>query len=176
MNNPRLVYRVILKFLGLIAFIVLLWVLTRSLFINSSENYSQKEAQKSKVSVMISLDIAGMIEGEIRKAQWQGKEVAILYRKAPITDHKKYTDKLTHLSLNIVSRSLTPEYFVYINKGNSGNCPLFYTNDTLKDICSSTVFNSAGREKNNLQQGFKLIVPPHYFKEHNLIIGEWPIN
>ena len=173
MKNPRLIYRVALKILGLSAFALLLWVMTRSLFVGSNAVTPQQASKENKAS-LVSLAISGMQKGEVRKLNWQGKEVAVLYRKVPISFHTKYIAKLPHPSLNSGSRSIKPEYFVYINKGDSGNCPLFYSNDTFKDICSSTLFNSAGREKANLQQGYKIQIPPHHFKNDHLIIGEWP--
>ena len=170
MKNPRLVYRVILKVLFLSAFLFLLWVMTRSLFVGSNDSHTKNTQQKTQT---VTVDITAMQKGEIRKANWQGKDVAVLYRKSPISSQTKNMGKPPHPSLNSVSRSIRSEYFVYLNKGDSGNCPLFYSNDTFKDICSSTLFDSAGREKANLQQGNRIKIPPHYFKNKQLIIGQW---
>ena len=171
MKNPRLVYRVALKVLFLSAFVLLLWVMVRSLFVGS--NVPQVENRQKKAQ-LVTLDISRMQKGEVRKTQWQGKEVAVLYRKKTLSPDTKITTKLAqHSSLKSGSRSIKPEYFVYINKGDSGNCPLFYVDDTFKDVCSSTLFNSTGRKITNLNQGFKLNIPPHYFEAETLIIGVW---
>ena len=171
MNNPRLFYSVILKVLALIAVVALLWVFMSSLFVKETNSTATSIHKKTPT---VSLNLAGMLKGEIRKIRWQGKEVAVLNRKTPIFFHAKYRTKLPHPSLNSGSRSIKPEYFVYFNKGDSGNCPLFHVDDTFKDVCSSTVFNSAGREKNKQQQGYNIKIPPHKFEAENLIIGQWP--
>ena len=167
MKNPRLIYRVALKVLFLSAFALLLWVMTRSLFVGS--NLAQPENAEKKTQ-LVTLDISAMQKGEIRKARWQGKEVAVLNRKKPM---KQGSTPQTQALNKTASRSLKPNYFVYINTGDSGNCPLFYVNDTFKDICSSSLFNRAGRAINNPEQGFKIKIPPHYFEGKNLIIGDW---
>jgi Rieske Fe-S protein len=170
MKNPRLIYRVALKILALSAFVLLLWVMTRSLFVGSNLAESKNTQQKAQ---RVILEISGMQKGEIRKARWQGKEVAVLYRKSPIPQQAQPNTKQPQLLNKTASRALKPDYFVYINTGDSGNCPLFYANDTFKDICSSTLFDSAGRKTNSQQQGIALKIPPHYFENNTLIIGEW---
>ena len=170
MKNPRLIYRVALKILVLSAFILLLWVMTRSLFVGSNPAESINPQQKTQ---RVTLDISGMNKGEIRKAHWQRKEVAVLYRKAPITQQTQLSNTQAQSLNKAASRSLKPEYFVYINTGDSGNCPLFYANDTFKDICSSTLFDSAGRKTNSQQQSVTIKIPPHHFDKNTLIIGEW---
>ena len=166
MKNPRLIYRVILKILGLSAFLLLLWVMTRSLFVGS--NLSKPERSKQQVQ-LITIDISAMRKGEIKKARWQGKEIAVLYRKTPIAQQAQFQ------AINkSASRSFKSNYFVYINKGDSGNCPLFYSNDTFKDICSSTLFDSAGRKINGQKNHAPIKIPPHYFLGESLVIGKWP--
>ena len=170
MRNPRLVYRVILKILFLSAFLLLLWVMMRSLFVGSNDPHTKNTQQETQT---VTLDISKMQKGEIKKANWQGVEVAVLYRKTPISLQTDNRARQAHPSLNPTTRSIKPDYFVYINKGNSGNCPLFYANDTFKDICSSTLFDNAGREKTRQQKGHKIQIPPHYFNNNQLIIGQW---
>ena len=170
-HSHRLMYRVILKTLTSLAVLILLVVLVNSLFISKSEPENASVTTNDLIPVM--LDITAMIKGEIRKAKWQGKEVAVLYRKKSLVKSDSVKGKVAHPSLNKISRSITLAYFVYINKGDSGNCPLFYVDDTFKDVCSSTLFNSTGRKITNLKQGFKLNIPPHYFEAETLIIGVW---
>ncbi len=170
MKNPRLIYRVILKILALSAVVILLWVMTRSLFVGSNQAESSNPQQKTQLVI---LDVSGMQKGEIRKANWQGKQVAVLLRKTPITVKAKTDNKYPKLLSKTLSRSLKPGYFVYINMGDSGNCPLFYSDDIFKDICSSTLFDSAGRALNNPDQGYQLKIPPHQFNDNTLTIGRW---
>jgi len=170
MENPRLIYRVILKILALGAFLLLLWVMTRSLFVGSSQ--SEPENSKQQVQ-LITVDISTMRKGEIKKARWQGVEVAVLYRKAFIAQQVQSATQPMQAINKSASRSFKANYFVYINKGNSGNCPLFYSDDTFKDICSGTLFDSAGRKINDQKNPINLKIPPHYFVEEKLVIGKW---
>ena len=75
MQNRRLYYRVILKTLFAIGFLVLLFVFFNSLLV-TSETESLK-----KINIVV-LDISDMQKGEIRKTRWGNKEVAVLHRKA----------------------------------------------------------------------------------------------
>jgi len=170
MNNPRLIYRVILKTLAAFAIIALSVVLLRSLFVSTEEEVKNKPITRNIDAVK--LDLSGLKEGEIKKIRWDGKEIAILYRQESSKEVSEGNEKL-HQSLNTETRSQQPEYFVYTNYGDSQNCPLFYSNNRFKDICTSTFFDTAGRQINNPQQGFLLEIPPHNFNDKILIIGSW---
>lgn len=168
MTDRRFYYWAFLKVFTVVGIVVLALVLMNSLFISNKYQTSDSEALKS-----VELDISGMKKGEIRKSRWDGKEVAVLYRKNPVFHHTKMIAKLSHGSLNSGSRSIKADYFVYINNGDSGNCPLFYSEDTFKDICTGMLFNSSGREKMNLQQGYNIEIPPHYFIDESFVFGTW---
>lgn len=170
MNNPRLIYRVILKTLTVLAIIALSFVLLSSLFVSTEEEVKSKPVTRNIGTVKLVL--ASLRKGNIKKTRWDGKEIAILYR--PKNTNKKTTGKeQLHPSLNPATRSQKPEYFVYINYGDSQNCPLFYSNNRLKDTCTSTFFDTAGRQINNPQQGFLLEIPPHHINDKTLIVGSW---
>lgn len=172
MQNPRLVYWVILKVFTALGFAVLLWVFINSLFSNNHTN--KQESLKSEQSLpLVKMDISIMQKGQIKKTRWGAKEVAVFYRNRPVSYHTKYIAKLPNDSLNSGSRSQNPDYFVYVNHGDSGNCPLFYSADTFKDTCTGKIFNSSGREKDNQQQGYKLEIPPHYFDGESVLFGQW---
>ena len=69
----------------------------------------------------VQLDISDMQPGQIKKTRWKGKEVAVLYRLSldkisPL--HTNFKDD-SHKSLDAWFRSHKPEYFVYINTGDS---------------------------------------------------------
>lgn len=140
MNN-RLVYRVILKVLALLALLLLTGV-----FINSLFTASKKKEGEQSVSSIVEFDVSNMKQGDIRKIRWNGKEVAALLRE-------------------------NQQFFVYINTGNSGNCPLFKESKSFKDVCTGTQFDFNGREIGNIEQGYRLINPPHYFLKDKLFIG-----
>ncbi len=144
--DKRLIYRVVLKLLLLLSLGVLTIVFINSLFTQSNNEGNQK----SPFSI-VELDVNGMIIGEIRKTQWQGKEVNVL-----------------QLENN--------EFFTYINVGDSGNCPLFKEAQGFKDICTGTRFDFFGRQKDNEAQGFKLITPPNHLENGILYIGRQASN
>ncbi len=141
--DKRLIYRVVLKLLFLLSFLVLTLVFINSLFTRSNSNNSQKMSR-----VIVELDISGMTNGEIRKVQWKGKEVNALHR-----ENKKL--------------------FIYINAGDSGNCPLFKGKNGFKDICTGTHFNFSGRQKGSEEHGFRLLTPPNYRDKSTLFVGDW---
>ena len=147
---------------------VLLLVFLNSLFIGGESELEAKSA-------IVVLDISNMQKGEIRKTRLGSKEVAVLFRKkavlnkSPLTEASKFPPKV----LNSVSRSQKAEYFVYFNHGDSGNCPLFYSGDNFKDVCSSKLFDMSGREVNNIKHGYKIEIPPHHFNNNKIYFGQW---
>jgi len=166
--DKRLIYRVVLKILFSVALLVLLIVLVKSLFTASNET------KKRENIALVSFDLKGMLEGDVRKTRWDGKEIAVLKRKGGRNlYHTKYLAKIPHESLNSGLRSLTKEYFVYFNYGDSGNCPLFKEPDGFKDTCTGTRFDTSGREKDKGMQGSRLEIPPHYFQDDKLFLGAW---
>ncbi|MCF6188858.1 MAG: hypothetical protein L3J51_00095 [Cocleimonas sp.] len=168
--DKRLIYSVVLKVLFLLAFLVLLIVLVKSLFTASDETNKHRE----KDVTLVSLDLKGLIKGDVRKARWKGKDIGVLNRKGNrILYHTKYLAKIPHESVNSGLRSLRKEYFVYYNHGDSGNCPLFKEADGFKDTCSGTRFDTSGREIGKGLQGARLEIPPHYFQGDKLFIGVW---
>lgn len=172
MQNPRLVYWLIVKIFTAIVIVALLWVFIGSL---STSNHSNKLKPSKSIQPLplVKMDISKLQKGQIKKTRWGAKEVAVFYRNHPVTYHTKYIAKLPHESLSSGSRSQKPDYFVYVNHGDSGNCPLFYSAGTFKDTCTGKIFNSSGREINNKQQGYKLEIPPHYFEAEHIYFGQW---
>ncbi len=169
MQDRRLFLRVILKALALTGVLFLLYILSGSLF--TAKKMSSNTVGKLP---LVYLDISTLQKGRLKKIHWNGKEVAILYRRNPVIDKPKQLvspDDSIHESLQPWMRSQKPEYFVYINAGDSGNCPLFYSQGTFKDICSANQFDENGRGKE--QQHLSLKIPPHYFKENGIVFGAW---
>ncbi len=140
--DKRLIYRVVLKLLFLLLLVVLTLVFFRSLFTKSHDEIPLQ----TSLSV-VELDVNGMVKGDIRKIQWNGKQVSVL-------------------------RLENNKYFTYINVGDSGNCPLFKEANGFKDICTGTRFDFLGRQKGNEEQGFKLKSPPSYYQDNKLYVGE----
>ena len=167
MKNPRLVFSVIIKILTVLGLVILLWVFTNSLFVHQDK---EQVVERDLLEVALK----DMRDNDIKKIHWNGKEVAILQRKGrPILYHTKYPSKIPHQSLNSGLRSINNKYFVYINHGDSGNCPLFKEYDGFKDTCTGTRFDASGREKDKGLQGYRLEIPPHYFQNDKLFIGVW---
>jgi len=169
MNQRRLLYRVILKLLTTLALLVLLGVFINSLFV--ADNTLTKPRGSAP---LVSLDISGLRPGEVRKTRWNGKDVAILKRTLTSTDAAMSllpndANPLKYPGL----RSIQPDYFVFINQGDSANCPLYYAQNRFKDICSGTLFDTTGRRVKNPGSKNRIQIPPHYFENNQLIIGKW---
>jgi len=145
MKQRRLVLRVILKLMSLSALLVLLLV-----FVYSFTPFFKNSPKKIPLAT---IDISNMEINEIRKTRWQGKEVAVLYRGLHDTTEKNKS------------------YFVFMNIGDSGACPLKFSHDRLTDICTSTQFDLSGKEQGNKQALKQLSIPPHHFVGNKLIIG-----
>ncbi len=173
MQKQRLVYRVVLKLMTFVAALVLLVVFINSLFTGSGDD---KDISRDKIAT---IDLSGMVLGEIRKARWQGREVAVLKRKAVEPEKHKTTAAILsgNSIINPVTRSILPAYFVYFNTGDSGNCPLFFEAGRFKDICSGNYFDVAGRAINASNHA-AIKIPPHYFEQQGgepakVLIGRW---
>ncbi|MGK0270193.1 MAG: hypothetical protein ACI88H_000836 [Cocleimonas sp.] len=179
-NHPtqkrRLLLSVIIKLLTFLGLLLLLLVFFNSLFTDDESN-SKTAINKIQLS---KIEISEMVSGQIRKVRWNGKEAAILLRQFPEkldqTDtaemQKEFQEKL-HSSIKLNSRSKKAEYFVYINTGDSKNCPLYYAAGIFKDVCSSNKFDEAGRDIKNKLHGYKIEIPPHYFNNNIVVFGQW---
>jgi len=119
---------------------------------------SKKSLEVKKESPIVSIDISDMFKGQIRKIRWDKKEVAILLRQFPkkLTSISTLTSKNElHPVLNKATRSINREYFVYLNTGDSNNCPLYYSGGEFKDVCSSNKFDESGRMLTGSSLGFQ---------------------
>ncbi len=176
--DKRLLYRVIIKLLFLVVIAILGVVFINSLFTGVNTKNGSTQADNPTGPIIV-VDLARLEKGKALSVRWKGKEVSILRRKKSLPLHNaKYVAKIPHTSLNSGLRSLTPDYFVYMNHGDSNNCPLFVEADGLKDVCTSTKFDTTGRAKGNEQQGFHLKIPPHHFNlfsdnPSTVTIGTW---
>ena len=172
MQNRRLFFSVIIKLLVFLGLLLLTLVFLNSLFTNDSSNSKVAKVEKP----LTIIDISEMQSGQIRKARWKNREVAILFRQFPENlDQAVKVNELTdlHPSIKTHTRSKKPEYFVYFNVGDSKNCPLYYAGGIFKDVCSSNRFDEAGRYVNGNLQSYMLEIPAHYFEHDKLIIGKW---
>jgi hypothetical protein len=171
MQDRRLFFRVVLKTLVFSGVLILLLVFFNSLFTTQ-----QTEKSIAGDIEIIQLDIGELQPGKIKKVRWKDKEVAVLYRLNQALDPRLnvfFTEDLDK-SLDTGSRSQKPEYFVYLNKGDSGNCPLFYSQGVFKDICTGNKFDENGRAISTDQGSFVIKIPPHDFQGDVLVLGSWP--
>lgn len=164
MGNQRLVYRVILKVLAVLALVMLVWVFINSLF---TQNHEEKVESEKKELVKIKL--AEMKRGGIQKVRLGNQEISILYRKEPVALAKLKGN----LKKDMIFYPQDADFYVFYNYGDSGNCPLFYSKETFKDTCSGKLFDTLGQEINNQKHGFRLVTPPHYYQANNLFLGKW---
>lgn len=143
MSDKRKLYRVIMKILTLVGVGIILWVFLNSVFVTNHEK--QSEAQEHMEVSLKQLDF-----GEITHVNWNGKKVSIL---------------------NTANATERATFFVFYDVGDSGNCPLFFNGEILKDTCTGTVFNQQG-ESITKGRSHTLQSPPYYFKDQfTLVFG-----
>jgi len=181
MENRRLLFRVILKSLFFFGFVVLMAVFFNSLFTNQEDK--NVITDKGNKLALVSIDISNMRKGEIRKVRWGVKEAAVLYRQfskkiktsegaAENVSNKSAKNKL-NASLSAETRSIKPDYFVFINNGDSQNCPLYYAKGEFNDTCSKNIFDENGLPVFPSQVSYQLKIPPHYFEGESITVGSW---
>lgn len=172
MQNRRLLLGVIIKLMMFSGLALLIVVLFNSLFTKEAKT----PIDTNNKIPLVSLDIAEMQLGQVRKIRWDNKEVAVLLRQ--------FSEKLTqtsesfsaqglHFSIDTKTRSKKPDYFVYYNMGDSKNCPLHYAAGVFKDVCNSNRFDEAGRQLDSNSQSYILQIPPHYFEGDQIVFGQW---
>lgn len=181
MENRRLFFRVILKSLFFFGFLVLIAVFFNSLFTNQEEK--NVIAETDNKLALVTLDISDMRKGKVRRVRWGVKEVAVLYRQfskkintvgnANEKLSNKSSENKLHASLSIETRSIKPDYFVFINHGDSGNCPLYYAKGEFNDTCSKNYFDENGLPVFPSQVSYQLKIPPHYFEGNLIKVGAW---
>lgn len=181
MKNRRLLFRVILKSLIFFGFVILMAVFFNSLF--TTQEDKNVITEKGNKLALVSIDISDMRKGEIRKVRWGVKEAAVLYRQfskkvktsgeaAEKVSNKSSKDKL-NASLSSETRSIKPDYFVFINHGDSQNCPLYYAKGEFNDTCSKNIFDENGLPVFSSQVSYQLKIPPHYFEGNLIKVGAW---
>ncbi|WP_299880703.1 hypothetical protein [uncultured Cocleimonas sp.] len=177
MESRRLLFRVILKSLFFVGFLVLIAVFFNTLFTTQDEN-KQIDAKDNQIAT-VAIDISDMRKGEIRKVRWGVKEAAVLYRqfskKVDLNKNKgnKSSKNTLHDSLSTETRSIKPDYFVFINHGDSRNCPLYYAKGEFNDTCSKNIFDENGLPVFAARVSYQLKIPPHYFEGNSIKIGAW---
>lgn len=170
MQDRRLFYRVILKTMTFLGVLLLLLVFFNSLFTSQETGLNT-----TGDALQVQLDIAELQPRQIMKTRWKGKEVAVLNRRSleKILPLHTIFKEDTHASLDAWTRSQKLEYFVYINSGDSGNCPLFYSEGVFKDICTANKFDENGRGIRADQGRFSIQIPPHHFIGNLVVFGSW---
>jgi Rieske Fe-S protein len=176
-TDKRQVYRVTIKVMLLLGAIVLGLVLIRSIWKSAEPvadhiNLSTEVPQSYPVTVP---------SGKVQLIRWGKQEINILHLTPEMqsTLVQPSTQTLnTEPYLNATTRSRQPEYFVYVNKGSGVGCPIGFVNDfkrpTLRDTCTQSTYDLAGRPLNATLQVPNLTVPPHHFKQAGQItIGAW---
>ena len=145
MADKRQVYRVILQIMTYIGVAALLWVMFGSVFVPDYEKSNQS------VEVM-EINLQSLVKGKTTHVMWKGKKVSILHRNNQLNKNSRY--------------------FVYYDLGDSGNCPLYFTGEILKDTCTGTQYNQFGKPVNNIRAD-DLELPSYYFIEQTkLVLGK----
>jgi len=172
MTDKRLLYRVIIKLMAVSGIIALLFVFLNATF-NSGLETEEVEVVSDEV---ISLKLAMVTSTEPTNVVWNNQRVAVIKREgAQQMQLIQATSKSPSASANSVEqhpwRSIDVSYFVYMDKGDSGHCPLFFDGDSFKDTCSGNRFDLTGRQIGGSRT---LKIPPHYYAQAGeLVIGRW---
>lgn len=176
MTDKRLLYRVILKVMGMLGIMALLLVFFNATFYSNIETTEVViNADDTKV------DVSHLFSGSDKIVRWNNQRIGILKRtdinQLALIKQMATKPKATLSAVNLHAwRSLDPRFFVYFDVGDSGHCPLFFENKaqqvSFKDTCSSNWFDSQGRFKSDGKVGLK-IPPHHYTNTDQLVIGSW---
>lgn len=172
MTDKRLLYRVIMKLMAVAGIIALLGV-----FLNATFDGGPETGEVEVVSdEIISLKLALVTSTEPTNVVWNNQRVAVIKRDGPTQMGLiQKTSKAPKASRESIDqhpwRSIDASYFVYVDKGDSGHCPLFYGANTFKDTCSGNRFDMTGRQIGGSRV---LAIPPHYYAQAGqLVIGRW---
>ena len=176
MTDKRLLYRVILKVLGMIGIIALLLVFFNATF------YTNIEIEDAVIDADdTEVDVGNLFSGNNTVVRWNNQRIGILKRsdtkQLALVGQSSVDPEPSLASINNHPwRSIDPRFFVYFDVGDSGHCPLFIQNRasevSFKDTCSSNWFDSQGRFKSDGTAGLE--IPPHYYSaKDQLVIGRW---
>lgn len=172
MTDKRLLYRVIMKLMAVVGIIALLLVFLNATF-NSGLDTEEVEVVSDEV---ISLKLAMVTSTEPTNVVWNNQRVAVIKRDgATQMGLIQATGQSPKANTQSVEqhpwRSVDVSYFVYMDKGDSGHCPLFFDGKTFKDTCSGNRFDLTGRQVGGSRT---LSIPPHYYAQAGqLVIGRW---
>ena len=165
--DKKQLYSVSLKFLALIGVVIVMAVMINSLFPPPTEDQKASMPEERTPDVT-KASIETLFSGKMKLVSWAGRSIAIVKRVDAPTDFTKGEP------LNSQWRSVSAEYFVFLNSIGRAQCPLylFPEGDRLKDTCTGHLFDMTGQRLDG--NGDALQVPPHHFEAGNVIvIGEW---
>ncbi|PID46922.1 MAG: hypothetical protein CSB47_01705 [Proteobacteria bacterium] len=172
MTDKRLLYRVIMKLMAVVGIIALLGVFLNAAF-NSGVDTEEVTVVPNEV---VTLKLAMVSSTVPTHVVWNGQRVGVIKRDGEsqlgLIQSTGKSPEINQASVESHPwRSVDASYFVYIDRGDSGHCPLFFNGKVLKDTCSGNRFDLTGRRVGGTQM---LAVPPHYFAQAGqLVIGRW---
>jgi hypothetical protein len=156
-NSKKQVYRVIVKLLSFLGLSLLAFFIIRSALLPPLPQMMQE-------SIATKVDLSNLLQGQIRIAQWNHQNIAILHRP-----------KIMQKTLSGDVTTTNKSYFVFINKGGDLNCPLVLDHNQihLKDSCSGYLYDAKGKLLKLNPRIKDLIIPPyHFINQNHLIIGK----
>jgi len=167
--DKKQLYSVSLKFLTLLGVVGVMGVMINSLFPPPTQEQIEKHAitQGSEPAV-VKASIESLFSGRMMLVSWAGRSIGVVKRVETIDDFVKGEP------LNSQWRSVSADYFVFLNSTGRAQCPLylFPEGDRLKDTCTGYLFDMAGQRLEG--NGPALNIPPHYFEStHTIVIGAW---
>lgn len=168
-QEKRRLYRVLMKYMALLAVLVLFVVLVRSVFYRVPEAITLP-------TITVNVDVEPM---SLQLVRWNDQDIAILrlttshqplLENVTVKGDSEYIDKKT--------RSSQANYFIFQSRGSGAGCPINITRSQglwqLRDICTQIAYDLSGRPLKKQSSVLALTIPPHYWQdESTLVIGAW---
>ena len=166
--DKRVLYSAILKIMALLFGMVIFAVLVNSFF--PAQTFNDEEKVELPKEPTVTIDIESLFAGKMILTQWKGLSIGIIHRlKAP----DNFTKPTNGMHLSKEWRSVSADYFVFYNSAGAAQCPLYFhrSGDALEDTCTRILYNTAGVSSNEGVPALR--VPPYYFNNKQLVIGQW---
>jgi hypothetical protein len=168
MKDKKLILRVAIKLMTIIAISSVLYVFFSGLMNNKSE----------KGLSVVQIDVSEMKPGDVKFFNGFNKKLLVLYRSADMlaeldkTDNDLLKDISTNKlpdKLNNQYRSFSPEYFVAYAYDPFYGCEIKLSGYSFVPVCINLKYDLAGRVYKSSRAEENMIVPEHNMKSGMMI-------
>ena len=157
MKDKKLLLRVGIKLMSLVALLFLLYILFAGMAGNDDDAESVTE---------IHFDISGLKPGDIKYFPVDSREILVLYRtKEMIGRLLQQSSASPRQSL----RSATPEYFVAYAYDPVYGCKIKLQQSVLKPVCIDVQYDLSGRVLKNARTDQDLLVPKYEIDDGKIL-------